>query len=269
MENQEHATQENIFPEDQSSPAVTRKKSVAVVITVLLVAAIVLCILVIGQVLSKGYVSVGGYSLFRVVTGSMEPEIPVGALLIARQTPIEQIGEGDIVTYRSREQGMSGVEITHRVISLYEGADGTRYLETKGDANQYADASYVDETHLIGKVVFHTRQNNVIAKLLTFITSEVGFLACIVLPCILIGMFVMRDCVRSLKMEVDAINQEIEAIKHAEEDPLEKQMGQEAYQELCERLRDELLKELKQGAEPETTEQKPGAQQQQYAPPDG
>ena len=34
------------------------------------------------KVLTRGYVTLGGYSLFRVVSGSMEPTISTGALLI-------------------------------------------------------------------------------------------------------------------------------------------------------------------------------------------
>ena len=84
MSMQENAIKQNTAP-------VTEKRRSTIVISVVLAFAIVLCILVIGQVLSKGYVSLGGYSLFRVVTGSMEPSIPVGAVLIAKDTPIQTV----------------------------------------------------------------------------------------------------------------------------------------------------------------------------------
>lgn len=244
----------------QNTAPVTEKRRSTIVISAVLAFAIVLCILVIGQVLSKGYVSLGGYSLFRVVTGSMEPSIPVGAVLIAKDTPINEIEAGDIVTFRSRETGMFDVIITHRVISVQQGSSKL-YLETKGDANPYADASYVDEDYLIGKVTFHTGQDNIFTKLLNFITSKIGFLGCIVLPCILIGMIIMRDCIHSMRAELDILNQEIDSIKQEAAQP-EQPMDEEEYEALCERLRNEVLKELKQGAEQETTEQKPGAGQQ-------
>lgn len=245
----------------QNTAPVTEKRRSTIVISAVLAFAIVLCILVIGQVLSKGYVCLGGYSLFRVVTGSMEPSIPVGAVLIAKDTPINEIKSGDIVTFRSRDTGMFHVIITHRVISVQQGSSGKLYLETKGDANPYADASYVDEDYLIGKVTFHTGQDNVFTKLLNFITSKIGFLGCIVLPCILIGMIIMRDCIHSMRTELDMLNQEIDSIKQEATQP-EQPMDEEEYEALCERLRNEVLKELKQGAEQETTEQKPGAGQQ-------
>mgnify|MGYP003295845698 CR=1 FL=1 len=254
MELQEQTTD---FPPVKNSGG--KKKAFTVTITVLLAIAIALCIFVMAQVLSKGYVSLGGYSLFRVVTGSMEPEIPVGALLISQETPMEEIQPRDIVTYRSREAGKFGVIITHRVVSVYEGNGGKLYLETKGDANPSSDSDYVDENYLIGKVVFYTGQDNIFSKILNFITGEVGFLACIVLPCMLIGMFVMKDCIKGIRTELDAINQELDTMK---QDPEHMTQPEEDYEALRNRLRDELIKELKLGAEPETKEQEPGADAQ-------
>ena len=230
-----------------------KKSSVGTIcITTLLTLAIVMCVLVMGQVISKGYLTVGGYSIFRVITGSMEPEIPVGALLVVQKTPMEQIEEGDIVTFRSRELGQFDMIITHRVVSVYRGADGRLYLETKGDANQYADGQYVDETYLIGKVTNYTKEGNVVAGILSVLTSKIGFLACIVLPCLLIGVFVMRDCLQTMRKELDIMNREI-AKAQKEED-------EESYEQMRERLKKELLKELNQSAEPETIEQAPGTE---------
>ena len=239
-----------------------KKKRITIVISALMGFAVLLCIVVIAQVLSKGYVSIGGYSLFRVVTGSMEPTMQVGTMLIAEDTPIEEIQPGEIVTFRSREPGMFRVIITHRVLSVQTGSNGKRYLETKGDANPYADANYVDEDYLIGRVVWYTGENNVFAQIMKVVTGKTGFLACIVLPCILSGLFVMKDCIKNMREEMDAINQELDRNGQTAANDLQQQMNEEDYNALRERLRNELLEELKQSAEPETTEQEPGTGQE-------
>ena len=213
----------------------------------------------IAQVLSKGYVSIANYSMFRVVTGSMEPAIPVGSLLISQDMDIDQIQVGDVVNYRSREPGMFGIIITHRVIAIHRNAEGQIYLETKGDANQYPDGHLVDENYLIGKTVFFTKQNNPFARILNFLTSSNGFLTCIVLPCLVIGVFTMRDCVKNLREEMDAITKQLNEVEETVSGGLEQQLGEEAYQELCERLKGELLEELKQSAQSNTTEASSGA----------
>ena len=91
------------------------------------------------------------------------------------------------------------------------------------------------------------------AGILSLLTSKVGFLACIVLPCLLIAVFVMRDCLKTMRKELAAMNEEIAEKQKEEKD--------ESYEEMRERLRQELLKELNQSAEPETTEQAPGTEQ--------
>lgn len=237
----------------KDQPLSKREKRTAVVSTAILVMAVVLCIVVVSQVLSKGYVSVGGYSMFRVSTGSMEPELSIGTLLVSKQTPISDIAVNDIVNYRAKSSSMLGMVITHRVISIQQGADGEIYLETKGDANQYPDASYVEQKNLIGKVVYRTEEGNVFATLLGILTSPVGFLACIVLPCLAFGMFTVRDCIKNVQKEIDLMSRQLQSGE--EKEPLEKELGTQEYQALCDRLRGEILKELNQGAEEmDTTE---------------
>ena len=90
-------------------------------------------------------------------------------------------------------------------------------------------------------------------------TSSNGFLTCIVLPCLVIGVFAMRDCVKHLREEMDAITKQLNEVEETVNNGLEQQLGEEAYQELCERLRGELLEELKQSAQTNTTEGSSGA----------
>lgn len=240
------------------------KDIASVVVSWVLVASVLLCVGVLAQVLSKGYVSIGGYSLFRVVTGSMEPEIPVGSLIISKETDIEEIEVGDIINFRSRESGMLGMVITHRVIQRYEDEDGSILLETKGDANRYTDGYLVGEANLIGKTVSYTKEGNLIAGILSLLTNKIGFLACIVVPCLLIGVLTMRDCIKNLREEIDAVSRQLDEgntedrKEDSGSDP--EQLSQEEYQQLCDRLRSELLEELKQGEEYNKTE-KPGEDQ--------
>ena len=60
----------------------TKTKTGGIVSAVILVLAVVLAMVVCIQVLTRGYVTIAGNSLFRVVTGSMEPTMPVGSILI-------------------------------------------------------------------------------------------------------------------------------------------------------------------------------------------
>lgn len=222
-------------------------KGMKVISTVALALAMILCVVVISQVLSQGYVSVCGYSMFRVTTGSMEPTLPVGTLLIVKEVPIEQIEQDDIVTFRSKSSNMLGAVITHRVVNIFENTQGQIFLETKGDNNSDPDGSFVEQNNLIGRVVYNTSSGNIFSELMGVLTDPVGFFACIVLPCLVFGVLIMRNTIKNIRTEMEALSRELDS--EEKPDPLKKQMGTEEYQALCDRLRGELLEELKQSAD--------------------
>ena len=97
---------------------------ISVLVTILLVLTVLLCLYVVIQVLGTGYVNIGGFMMFRVVTGSMEPTIPVGALLIAQDVDIQTVNLGDIICFRTQEAAIWGEIVTHRMVHVMEMADG-------------------------------------------------------------------------------------------------------------------------------------------------
>lgn len=83
--------------------------------------------------------SIFGYSIYRVSSGSMEPELSVGDVILGKQVDNpEQIKVGDVITFSGSGQ-MTGELITHEVIvaPMYE--NGNYVLQTKGIANQIPD----------------------------------------------------------------------------------------------------------------------------------
>lgn len=257
-ENQNKIQKETLNEAAEQKEAVLAKgRMITWIVTVILTLSITFCVIVCVQVLSKGFVQIGGFSLFRVVTGSMEPEIPVGSLLVAKQVDIEEIAVGDIVVFRSRESGMLGMMITHRVTNIHVGTGGDILLETKGDANQYADGYFVEADNLIGRALYYTGGTNFLTGILGLLSNKVGFMACVVLPCLVLGMLAMRDSVKSLREELENVTKELNESAAADTQQL---FSKEEYEELCERLKLELLEEMKhsvkenQRSEEHTTE---------------
>lgn len=80
-----------------------------------------------------------GFSVFRVASGSMEPELMVGDVILSKAVsdPME-IQVGDVVTYKG-EGMMSGSLITHEVIVAPTQEEGRLMLQTKGIANDIPD----------------------------------------------------------------------------------------------------------------------------------
>lgn len=101
---------------------------------------------------SRGEIpNIWGFQLFSVESGSMEPTLPVGSLIISRrpENPGEFAG-GDIVTFRT----LSGFVVTHRIIEVITNPDGTVAYRTKGDnPRNSADQELLTEDRVIGKFV--------------------------------------------------------------------------------------------------------------------
>lgn len=108
--------------------------------TLILLLVIALCLpMVLPKVLD--------YEVYHVVSGSMEPEISVGSLVLVEAAAPETIAEGTVIAFRS-----GGAVVVHRVIQnkLVEGA-----FVTKGDANPIEDRKEVPYDQLIGSVAYH------------------------------------------------------------------------------------------------------------------
>ena len=77
-----------------------------------------------------------------IVSGSMEPELPVGSVcLVDCQQKEPEVG--DIISYKAKD-----TIITHRVIKKTDGG----YI-TKGDSNSVADPGIVKSTQIFGTCV--------------------------------------------------------------------------------------------------------------------
>lgn len=91
---------------------------------------------------ASGDFSLLPYTLLSVETGSMEPEIHAGDLVIDHEVPFEEIKVGDTVTFEQ-----NGEYITHRVVRF----DGSRIV-TRGLANNAEDKPFGPDSYL-GRVV--------------------------------------------------------------------------------------------------------------------
>lgn len=234
---------------EQTQKKSIKKKIRNTVITVALILAVLLCLYIAIQVMTTGRVSIFGFSMFRVVTGSMEPQIPVGSLLLCQDTEIDAVEVDDIVCFYSQEGQLQGKVITHRVTYILTGADGQLLLETKGDANAVADVQYVTAENLIGKVIYHAGEGNIVSAIISFLTSQTGFFCCIVFPCLILAGVILKDCVKNIRGELNQIMEDMEQDENHQKQLKEAAMTEEEYAQMAERIRAELTEELKQGGE--------------------
>lgn len=106
------------------------------------VAIIILSFAVITFLLTRfagGTPSLFGYTLQRVSSGSMVPELEVGDVILSRNVgESDELKVDDIITFDGSDQ-FGEKNVTHRIIVAPYEANGVVMLQTKGDANYIAD----------------------------------------------------------------------------------------------------------------------------------
>lgn len=147
-------------------------------------------LVVLGLLLVTSYFGIGGVSVKIVQSGSMEPSIKVGSIVVVR--PAEDYNTGDVITFG--EDTQEEVPTTHRIVNERI-VGGEVFYSTKGDANDDVDPQEVSQDEVIGKVLFSIP---ILGYILDFARKPVGFILLIGLPALL----VVSDEVVSIWKEV-------------------------------------------------------------------
>ncbi|MGN0322238.1 MAG: signal peptidase I [Oliverpabstia sp.] len=180
----------------------------------IIIALAVIVLLIVVLTKSGEAPNVLGYSVFRVLTGSMEPAIETDSLILVKGIDPSEIKEDDIISFYSQDPSHGGAVNTHRVISVEQ--DGELwYYTTKGDANQIADKYIVTSNDLIGKVIFTSHPLGLFVRLLA---NPLIFIPVILLPLFIILLSNLIRTVRLAKKmakeeEEDAVRKALEEIR--------------------------------------------------------
>lgn len=109
-----------------------------------------------------------GFRPYIVLSGSMEPGLKVGDMVVSKQVNENQIEIGDIITFKDT----NGATITHRVVDIII-KDGERLYQTKGDNNNSKDVGLISTKDIIGKYTFKISG---IGKFITKILTPTGLI---------------------------------------------------------------------------------------------
>lgn len=155
-----------------------------------------------------------GFSVLRVLTGSMKPEIPEDSMLLVQKADAASLQVGDVISFFSPDPALNGALNTHRIVDIAE-ADGSLQFTTKGDANLIEDQYPVDESRVVGKVIFVSTR---LGKLLRLISNPLVFGLAVLVPLVLIlvGNLVsaLKSAARLAKEEEEAaVRQALEELK--------------------------------------------------------
>jgi signal peptidase I len=116
-----------------------------------------------------------GLEMRTVLSGSMEPRLGQGDLLVAWPVRADRIEPGDVILFDDGDHA-----VAHRVVAV-SGEHGARLFETKGDANDAADEHLVPQSDVLGRMVFYVPHAGSLAE---HLRAPYGSLALILIPCI-------------------------------------------------------------------------------------
>lgn len=117
----------------------------------------------------------GNYKLLVVQSGSMQPEIPLGSVVMV--LPQSEYSVGDVVTFSPSAKDKESL-VTHRIAGYPSDIFGLVY-QTKGDANKAVDPGTIPKEQIIGKVVFTVPH---VGIYLTKLKTPLGFILAVVVP---------------------------------------------------------------------------------------
>jgi signal peptidase len=116
----------------------------------------------------------GNYKIKIVLSGSMEPAIHTGSIIVIKPEAPYKID--DVITFGKDTK--KDVPTTHRIAEMRV-EEGKYIYRTKGDANKTEDMSEVPENTVIGKVLFSIP---FFGFILDFAKKPMGFLLLVVVP---------------------------------------------------------------------------------------
>lgn len=116
----------------------TFKKIKTIISWVIMIALVLVVAVILITRINGNTPSFMGYSIYRISSGSMEPTLEVGDVILVKECEPQDLQIGDIVTFQG-EGIYEGKIITHRVIKATYEENGQLYFDTKGDANKNDD----------------------------------------------------------------------------------------------------------------------------------
>ena len=158
----------------------------------------VICIIFI-QRISNNKVTLGGISMYTVVSESMKPKYEIYDMLIAKKVDPSTIKVGDDVVYMGEKYTLKDKIVTHQVIKKnYK--NGKYIFQTKGINNDIADPE-IEDRQILAIVI---SKSNILSIISHVVNNSYGFYFIIFVPFVVLLFFEIVD----IKKEKMALKEE-------------------------------------------------------------
>ncbi|SEB79694.1 signal peptidase I [Paenibacillus sp. GP183] len=153
--------------------------------------------------MSGGTPKILGLNVYAVLSGSMEPSIQVGSIILEKpNVNANSLKVGDVITFKASQDEFGGqnndgsaILITHRIQAI-KSLNGKLAFQTKGDSNDGPDAQLVQPANIIGQY------NNImipyLGYYLNFMKTKLGIALLLILPGALLIVSAMVSLIREI-----------------------------------------------------------------------
>lgn len=156
--------------------------------------------LVLAGFLGLIYFNLIPFNIFIITSGSMNPAVPAGSLVLTQQLGQYQIG--DIISFTQPNRSNL---VTHRVVGTNQ--SGTTFV-TQGDANEDPDPAPIPQINVQGKVLYYLPH---IGQLISWLQTKTGILLGILLPASLLIVWEVFQLIRKYQSNSKSPNQTLKS----------------------------------------------------------
>jgi len=132
----------------------------------------------------------GNYKVMTVISGSMQPAIKMGSVVIVKPASDYQIG--DVITFGPYSK--TKVPTSHRIYDIKVEGGQPVYI-TKGDVNNAPDSREIKKSDIVGKVLFSVPYMGYAVE---FAKKPIGFALIIIIP----AAIIVGDEIKKIYVEV-------------------------------------------------------------------
>lgn len=198
---------------DTRSKGNIAKKAIKIVLKILYQILIILCviltIIIVLQKVSNSNRTILGYRIFRVITGSMEPEYDVGVVVICKEISANEIKVGDDIVYFGTYGDYNGKIIMHEVVGIDKDENNNNVnFHAKGLHSASVEDPQIKPNQIFGVVKI---QSGILTKLYELATSI--YSAFIIITILVLNVFISfkfsgKNNVQTLEEHYEEIDEE-------------------------------------------------------------
>lgn len=154
-----------------------------------------------------------GYKAFIVLSDSMAAtDFDAGDLVLIKEVSPQELKEGDIIAYQSRNSSNFGETVTHKIRALTRTEDGEPGFITYGTTTGVDDETIVTYPFVLGRYEFSIPK---LGTFFRFLKTPTGYICCILLPFLLLIIYQGINCVKIFRQYKREEMAELQAEKDA------------------------------------------------------